>query len=232
VLEAVAGDQADHRAEDFLLRDAHLWCDIAKYGWLDEVAVLQVAAFHALAASQKPGAFGFADVDVAEVAVELLFVDGGAHFDAFVEAVANFDFQGALDEALHEFCVDVFVQNDAAGGGAALTGGAELLRVFFLAPDCIIRYSTQRDSVSRRFPSWCFTLRADCLRREEGDDFGAVACGRCLSFRAGAEQGTEDQSEYGAQGDYAFDRGWVAGDAARNWHSRYRPTRGADFRAN
>src|SRR4029077_18894342 len=65
VLEAVAGDQTDHRAKDFFLRDAHPGRDIAKYRRLDEVPVLPVAVFDAAAAGQEPGALRLADVDVA-----------------------------------------------------------------------------------------------------------------------------------------------------------------------
>ena len=42
-----------------------------------------------------------------------------------VEAVTYFQGVGAGDQLFGEFGGDLFVQNDAAGGGAALAGGAE-----------------------------------------------------------------------------------------------------------
>ena len=50
---------------------------------------------------------------------------GRAHLHGFVEAVADFQFLGAVDEALDEFAIHAFLHDDAAGRSAALAGGAE-----------------------------------------------------------------------------------------------------------
>ena len=66
-----------------------------------------------------------ADLDVAQVGLELVLVDRRTHLDGLVEAVADFDLLGAGDEVLDELVVHAFLHDDAAGRGAALSGGAE-----------------------------------------------------------------------------------------------------------
>jgi len=125
VLEVVAGDDGDHGAKDFLLRDAHLGIDVDEDGGLEEPSMLVFALVEAVAAGDEFCAFFFADVDVAEVGLKLAFVNGRSHFHRLVEAVADFDFPGAGDELVDELAVDAFLHDDAAGRGAALSGGAE-----------------------------------------------------------------------------------------------------------
>src|SRR6266404_5700429 len=91
-------------------------------------------------------------------------------------------------------------------------------------------YSTHRDSVPRRLPTWPFTIRADRLCREKGDDFRAAACGRHISVCALPEQRAQDQSEYGSQGRHTLDYGWAATDKAWNWHCCFDASRGNDQR--
>ena len=55
----------------------------------------------------------------------MILVDGRTHLDGFVEAVADFDLLGAGDEVIDKFAIHALLHDDAAGRGAALSGGAE-----------------------------------------------------------------------------------------------------------
>src|SRR5271157_858503 len=125
VFEVVAGDDRNNWAKDFFLRDAHFGVDVGEDGGLHKPAVLVIAFIKAIAAAEQLCAFVFADLDVAEVGLELLFVDGWPHLGGFVEAVAYFQLFRASYVALDEFAVNAFLDDDAAGGGATLAGGAE-----------------------------------------------------------------------------------------------------------
>ncbi len=57
--------------------------------------------------------------------MQLPFVDCGAHLRGFVEAIAHAKFPGAVDKLFYEVLVNTLLHNDAAGRGAALSGGAE-----------------------------------------------------------------------------------------------------------
>ena len=70
-------------------------------------------------------AFALRDFDVFLRSFDLGGVDLRADFDGFVEAVADFELFGAGDEFLGELGGDSLLQQDAAGGGAALAGGSE-----------------------------------------------------------------------------------------------------------
>ena len=59
--------------------------------------MLVLAFVEAIAAADELRAFVLADFDVAKVGLELLLIDGGAHLHGFVEAVADFQFFGAID---------------------------------------------------------------------------------------------------------------------------------------
>src|SRR5580698_2105697 len=125
VCEIFAGDDGNHRAEDFFLGDAHFRIDVGENGRLHKVAVSVVAAGEAIAAALEACTFGFADVDIFKIGRELVFVDGGAHLGFFVEAVADFQMPGKFDITLDELAVDAFLDDDATGCGAALAGGTE-----------------------------------------------------------------------------------------------------------
>ncbi len=70
-------------------------------------------------------AFALCDLDVLLRGFDLGGVDLRADFDRFVEAVADFELFGAGDELRGELGGNSLLQQDAAGGGAALAGGAE-----------------------------------------------------------------------------------------------------------
>src|SRR6185437_6003785 len=135
VLDAVGGfdgfvevcnfNEADDGAEDLFAGDAHFRFYGAEDGGGEEVAFVEGSVFERVAAGEELGSFFFSDFDVAGGSVDLLLVDLRAHLDEFVEAVAYFEGVGAGDEFFGEFVGDFFVENDAAGGGAALAGGSE-----------------------------------------------------------------------------------------------------------
>src|SRR4029077_18879293 len=53
------------------------------------------------------------------------FVDCGAHIDALVQSVSDFQRLGAVHVTRDELTVDALLHDDAAGRGAALSSGAE-----------------------------------------------------------------------------------------------------------
>ncbi len=87
--------------------------------------MLVFALVEAVAAALQLRAFGLADFHVAEIGLELSFVDRRSHFGALVQTVADLQAPGAIDVALHKFGIHALLDNDAAGGGAALAGGSE-----------------------------------------------------------------------------------------------------------
>ena len=121
----LAGDDRNHRAEDFFLRDAHFGIDVGEHGRFHEPAVFELALVQTVAAALHLRPFGFADLHVVEIGLELGLVDGRAHFDGLIQAVSDFQAPRPFDIALHEFAVDALLHQNAAGGGATLAGGAE-----------------------------------------------------------------------------------------------------------
>src|SRR5712671_4525885 len=124
-LQASDGDYRNYGAEDFFLRDAHLWIAVAEDGWFVEPAFGEGAVSQAMASGEELGAFGLADLHVLHYGFELRLVDAGTHIDSWVEAIADFQFFRAGYQARSEFAVHGFVNGDPACGGAALAGGAE-----------------------------------------------------------------------------------------------------------
>src|ERR1019366_6131574 len=125
IFEAVAGDDRNHRPEDFFLRNAHLGIDLGKYGRFDKPAMLVFALVKPMAAADEFSAFGFSDLDVFQVGLELILVHRRTHLDGLVETVADFDVLRTRHEVIDKLGVNAFLHDDAAGGGAALSGGAE-----------------------------------------------------------------------------------------------------------
>ncbi len=119
-LLGLEGGDGHHRAEDFLLEDAHLVVALEHRG-LDVVAAGQVAAEHvALAADQAFGTFLLAQVQVRENLLQLFLRGLRADHGALVERVALGDGGHALQGAFHEAVVDRFLDQHAAGAGADL----------------------------------------------------------------------------------------------------------------
>src|SRR4029077_4733945 len=125
IFEIVAGDDRNHGPENLFLRNAHLGIDLGENSGLEEPAVLIFTLVEPVAASYKFRAFGFPDLDVVQVSVELVLVHRRTHLDGLVETIADLDFLRARDEVIDELVVNAFLNDDAAGRGAALSGGAE-----------------------------------------------------------------------------------------------------------
>src|SRR5215472_3459008 len=124
-IHAITWDDAYHWPEDFFLCNAHLGINIDEDRRFHEPAVLVIALLEAIAAAYPLGALVLADLDIAEVRLQLLLVDSWTHLHSFVEPIAHLEFFRALDQPLVEFAVDPLLHDDAAGRGAALSGGAE-----------------------------------------------------------------------------------------------------------
>src|SRR5271167_3344631 len=76
-------------------------------------------------AAQHLRAFVLPDLDVLQVSFHLRRVNCRAHVHAFVEAIANLQLFRAHDQLIHELLVHALLHDDAAGRGAALSGGAK-----------------------------------------------------------------------------------------------------------
>src|SRR6266404_1892678 len=124
-LEIRDRDHGHNGTEDFFLRDTHLRIAVAENGRLMEPAFRVGPIGQAMSAGEELRAFRLADLHVFHYGVELLLVYTWPHVDAGVEAVTDFQFLGARYEARNKFVVHRLVHSDAAGCGAALTGGAE-----------------------------------------------------------------------------------------------------------
>ena len=118
-------DEADDGAEDFFAGDAHGRGDRAEDGGLKVRAVGVDACGECVAAGEQLCAFGEGDLDIFGRGFNLAGIDLGAYLDGFVESVADFEFLCAVDEAGGELGGNSLLEQDAAGGGAALAGGAE-----------------------------------------------------------------------------------------------------------
>src|SRR3990172_7959865 len=125
LVEAGAGDDVSHGAEDLLLGDAHARPDVREDSGLEEVAAVQAIAGGARAADGYLRALLAADLHVALDLLELGPVDDRADLRRLVEAAAEAQRAGARDELPREAVQDAVVDDHAAGGGAALAAGAE-----------------------------------------------------------------------------------------------------------
>ena len=91
VFEVVALDEADDRAEDFFLGDAHVGFYFAEDGGREEPVLWRSAFGEPCASGDEFCAFRFGDGDVAFGGFDLLLVDLRADLVGFVEAVADFE---------------------------------------------------------------------------------------------------------------------------------------------
>ena len=125
IRHVVAGDDRNHRPENFFLRDAHLGIDVDEHGRFQEPAVLVFALIQTIAAANHLGAFGLGDFDVAQVSLELVLVHRRAHLNRLVEPITDLDLLRARHKVLDKLPVYALLHDDAAGRGAALSGGTE-----------------------------------------------------------------------------------------------------------
>lgn len=116
-------DQADHRAEDLLLGDAHAVVHVGEHRGLDELPLAQVrrqAGRTLQAAGHQGGAFLEADADVAGDLVVVGLGDHRADLGLRVLRIADDQAPGARGELGDELRVDALLDEDATAGGAAL----------------------------------------------------------------------------------------------------------------
>src|SRR6266702_321843 len=125
VFKRIARDAGDDGAKDFLLGDAHLGSYVGEDGGLDEESVGEIATFDAMATGGEMRSFVLAYIDVAENGFHLLLADDRTDLDVFIQSVTEAKLFGAGHELIDEALVHAFLNNDAAGGCAALSGGAE-----------------------------------------------------------------------------------------------------------
>src|SRR3569623_1863523 len=105
ILVVLELDDAHHRPEDFLLRDAHLVLDIREHRGLD----VEAARADPLAAGRERRALLPADVDIAEDAVHLLLGDHRAKHRGAIRRIADLHGPRAGRETLDHFIVDLLV---------------------------------------------------------------------------------------------------------------------------
>src|SRR5205807_7017448 len=125
LLKALAGYQAYHRTKDLFLSDTHFAVNVTEYGGLKEPSVGVGGACGTLSAQRQLCSLALANLYIFFRGFNLLPVDLRAHLHALVESVTYFKVLGALCKLGRKLPVYAFLNNDAAGGGAALSGGAK-----------------------------------------------------------------------------------------------------------
>src|SRR5579859_3172296 len=119
LIEAVDGDEAEHRAKDFLLGNAHLLIHVSEDRRLKEPAIGVAGSVQRLAAGFQLCALILADLDVPFRSGHLLLVDLRPHVYAFVKPITDFQPLRAIDKPVCKLAVDALLHDHAAGSGAA-----------------------------------------------------------------------------------------------------------------
>jgi hypothetical protein len=206
------GDRAD-RAEDLLLHDLHVFCDVGEDGGLDEVALVTLA----LAASLDGGTGVLACLDVPgdkgqfnssvrnddkanllHDAVELDLGNLRALESVGGEGVANNVLLCALLELLHEVVVDALLDVDTSSGAASLAVVEEDTKVD--PRDGVVNVSVLEDDVGRLATE----LEGDLLQVGRGGgledcaaDDGGTGEGDLVDVHVRGKRGTSDLTETG-----------------------------------
>ena len=123
--EAADFDDPRHRAEDLLLSDPHGERHVVENGRGVEAAVAEDSVGQNGAADECLRAFGLSDTDVPMDAFQLFAVDDGADLRLGVDTDAHPQRAGTVYKCVAKRTLDIPVHDQAAGGGAALTGGPE-----------------------------------------------------------------------------------------------------------
>src|SRR6266404_2502060 len=123
-VETAHANDGEDGAEDLLLRDGGVRRDVIENSRRNKIAAVVSAACEAFAAEHEL-AFFFTNLNVVKIGFELRLVNGGPHIDAWLKTISCAELGGAFHEELHEFVGDRFLNDDAAGGCAALAGGSE-----------------------------------------------------------------------------------------------------------
>src|SRR6266516_3852792 len=126
VREILRLQDGKHRPKDFLLLDPHPRLDASGHRRLVEPAAFQTfVSLWNIATERDARPFSLRNVDVFGHLLPRLFVDQWTNFGLGVEPRTEPQLAGAIDEHLHEFVVNLVLQNQPAGGGAALPRRAE-----------------------------------------------------------------------------------------------------------
>ena len=118
-------DHRQHRPKNFLIVNAHPRYYTGKYGGLIEGALIEVAAGGRFTAQDKLSAFLLTDLDVFMDVFASAPVDHRPHLHRFVQAVAQSQLACGCLQHLNEPVVDLFMEDQAAGGGATLPSSSE-----------------------------------------------------------------------------------------------------------
>ena len=125
MFQVAGAEYGQDGAENFLAGDTHIRVDVGKDGGFDVPAGVVDAAGQGASAVGQGGAFGDANSDVFGNGALLGCAGQGADINAVVHAVADGELGGAGDKAFHKLVVDTILDDDAAGGSAALAGRTE-----------------------------------------------------------------------------------------------------------
>src|SRR5439155_8183080 len=125
ILEASRPQHGHGGAEDFLASDPHLRLDLDEHRRTVKEPPGERALGRRLAAREDARALPAADLRVLVDALELPGVDHGADVGGRLEPGAQAEAAHPLDEPVGEGARHRLVDDYAAGGGAALAGGAE-----------------------------------------------------------------------------------------------------------
>ena len=125
VVQVAGAEHGQHRPENFLAGNSHFRGDIGKDGGFNVPAFVVDAAGQGAAAVGQGGAFVPAGGDVFGHRPLLGGAGQGADINGFVHAVADGQAGSAVNEVFHKLVIDAVLNDDPAGGGAALAGGAE-----------------------------------------------------------------------------------------------------------
>src|SRR5256885_16909257 len=120
-IEISHADNGKNGAEDFVLSDGGIGGDVVEDRGSDEMAAIVDCAGQTLTAEQELRFF-LADFNIMQIGFQLRVIDGGAHVDSRLESVAGAKLGSAFDEQCDETVRNGFLDDDAAGRGAALPG--------------------------------------------------------------------------------------------------------------
>src|SRR6202167_2461583 len=121
----VESDHREHRAEHFLLRDAHLGLHPGEDSRLDKPPFSAIGASGFPAAEHARGALAFGDFDIVEHLLELRPGRYRPDLSRVEQRVAHARGLAERDEPVDELVVDRTMNQRAGAGDASLAGGGE-----------------------------------------------------------------------------------------------------------
>ncbi len=119
-------EHRQHRAEYFLVRDAHFLGNVGKHGRLDKEPTGELRVVGPLAATSERRAFLLADLDVGEDFLHLRFRDDGAHGGVHLGGNARFVVPDVFHHAIEDAVVHRLVYEQPRGRAARLPAPTEV----------------------------------------------------------------------------------------------------------